>query len=68
MREGRYEEASAQLMLVPDESDALALVRQCRYAIALSAQEAGEYETAAEAFESLGVYEEAETRAKACRY
>ena len=62
MREGRYQAACDQFMLVSDTGDAIALIRQCRYALGLEKQQAGEYEAAAALFESLGVYEDAQTR------
>ena len=68
MREGKYELAQEQLLKVADRGDVISLIRTCRYAIACSAQEKGDYAAAAELFETLGVYEEAETRAKKCRY
>ncbi|MBR5302999.1 MAG: hypothetical protein IKU38_09200 [Clostridia bacterium] len=68
MRERKFQQAHEQLLLVADRSDAITLIRQCRYAIALDAQENGDYFAAADLYESLGVYEEAETRARQCRY
>ena len=68
MREGKYQLAHEQLLLVSGKGDAIALIRQCRYAIACDAQENGDYIAAADLFDTLGVYEEAETRAAQCRY
>jgi len=68
MREGEYQLAHEQLMLVADMGEAISLIRSCRYAIACDAQENGDYISAANTFETLGVYEDAETRAKLCRY
>ncbi|MFR5795215.1 MAG: hypothetical protein ACLUI3_06380 [Christensenellales bacterium] len=68
MREGQYQAACDQFMLVSDTGDAIALIRQCRYALGLEKQQAGEYEVAAALFESLGVYEDAQTRGQLCRY
>ncbi len=68
MREGEYQLAHEQLLLVADRRDAITLIRSCRYAIACDAQENGDYIAAADLFETLGVYEDAEPRAKLCRY
>ena len=43
MREGQYQAACDQFMLVLDTADAIALIRQCRYALGLEKQQAGEY-------------------------
>ncbi|MFR3407814.1 MAG: hypothetical protein ACLTV6_15505, partial [Christensenellales bacterium] len=41
---------------------------RCRYALGLEKQQAGDYEEAAALFESLGIYEDAQTRGQICRY
>lgn len=68
MREGKYQAACDQFMQIADTGDAIALIRQCRYALGLEKQQAGDYEEAAALFESLGIYEDAQTRGQICRY